>query len=66
MIPNSYIPVTWRNTLPVERSSAGIGIGFNTPDDRVLRLKLDVSDAKHLTQSITEYLELQGHSKPPK
>ena len=56
-IPISYISVTWRNTTPVEKSSESIGIGFDANDGHVLRLKLDIMSAEHLSQTISEYLE---------
>jgi len=60
MIPSSYIPATWRNTLPVEASSESVGIGFNTNYGQILRFKLDIVGAKHLSRSIAEYLEAYG------
>jgi hypothetical protein len=53
-IPESYESATWRNTLPVDNEE--IGVGFNV-GDRVIRLRLDLKSAKHLSETIVEYIQ---------
>lgn len=53
---------TWRHTHPVDHATQTMQIGLVVDDGFVLRLDLDVSGAKHLAESISDYLSL-AHSE---
>ncbi len=52
-IPESYKDAKWRNTLPVDNGE--IGIGFEI-DGEIIRLRLSLESAKHLSETLIEYL----------
>ena len=59
MIPDIYKPASWRNTLPVEKSSKMLAIGFDViGQETPVRLKIDIESARHLVKSIQKYLDL--------
>lgn len=55
-IPETYLEAHWRCTLCVDDSAQETGIGFTRPDGSVVRLRLTVTDARHLAESLTETL----------
>ncbi len=62
-IPESYNASTWRNTLPVDNKE--IGIGFDT-ENGVIRLRISLESAKHLSETIAEELEAWEYRETPK
>jgi len=60
-LPAVYRTATWRNVTPVDEPFDEIGIGFDVGSD-VVRLRLSVVDARHLIESIGDYL---GRSQSP-
>lgn len=62
MVPASYLPSKWRCTLPVDPVEDVLGIAFDYPVTGIARLRLSVADARHLAESLTEYLAAyDGH-----
>jgi hypothetical protein len=55
-IPDSYKTAEWRNTLPVDSSICRLGIGLDLEDGRIERFSISIKSAKHLAESIQEYL----------
>lgn len=55
-IPPSYVPASWRCTLPIDPATQETGIGFTQPDGSVIRLRLSLSDAWQLSDSLHDYL----------
>ena len=55
-IPKSYMPAEWRNTTPVEHDTNRIGIGFDASDGNIIRLVISIASARHLAESIQEFL----------
>jgi hypothetical protein len=55
-IPKSYKPAEWRNTTAVDSNTNRIGIGLNVSDGTVIRLTLSQTSARHLAESIQEFL----------
>jgi hypothetical protein len=55
-LPKIYRTAAWRNTTRVNAATGCIGIGFETANG-ISRLSLDVTSAKHLAESVLEYLE---------
>lgn len=60
-LPASYRSAAWRNTTPVDAETGLIGVGFELPDGRVLRLALSIEGARQLAETLADYLET-GHS----
>jgi hypothetical protein len=56
-IPDADTALRWHGTLPVDSETDEIGIVFWLDDDRVIRLRLPVSDARNLAESLAEYLQ---------
>lgn len=52
-IPPIYQASTWRNTTPVDAGE--IGVGFDVSGSAI-RLRLSLADARHLSDSIADYL----------
>lgn len=50
-IPNSYLPATWRTTLPL-CDDGTVAFALNLPDGQVLRVRLDAEDARFLRQTL--------------
>lgn len=66
-LPDIYEDAKWRNTTPWDAGRGRIGVGFSlvampTPSqsatDVVLRFALDRQSASHLSDSLTEFLEI--------
>lgn len=58
MIPKSFIPHSWRGTLPVEPHSGDIGLSFNeNAGKNIIRIRIDRLSAKHLVETITEFYD---------
>lgn len=55
-IPASYQPAGWRNTLPVDVATQRLGVGFTLASGEVVRLSLDVVDARGMAESVLDYL----------
>lgn len=51
---NAYKLAGWRNTLPVDNEKM-IRLGFDL-DGEVIRIKLPLSDAEQLIDSISDYI----------
>lgn len=56
-LPASYRPVTWRSTTPVDPASRQIGVSFQQEDGTVVRVAFGLDCARHLGQSMADYLE---------
>lgn len=56
MIPPSYRVATWRCTLPSDGEC--IAVAFDV-DGAVVRLKIPLRDARHLRDTLTDYLAIQ-------
>lgn len=54
-LPASYRLVTWRSTTPVDGHSEHIGITLVNDQGEVIRYRLPLADAVHLTESVNEY-----------
>lgn len=54
-LPTSYGLATWRSTTPVDDKANQIGITLVNDQGEVVRYRLPLVDALHLTESITEY-----------
>ena len=64
-LPNSYIHAKWRNTTPVDTKANRIGIGFDIVDNgNIIRLALDLNNAKHLKETLEAYLLSHYESIP--
>jgi len=57
-LPGVYQPASWRNTTRINLASGRMGVGFNMATGEVIRLSLDKESARHLAESIQEYLEI--------
>lgn len=53
-LPSVYSEARWRNTTPVDDDGM-IGIGFDLSAS-TLRLKLRIEDARHLMETLREYV----------
>lgn len=62
-LPASYRPATWRNTTPADGETGLIGVGFDLPDGQVLRLALSLEGARHLAETLTDYLDAAHSAK---
>lgn len=60
-IPNSYRPAEWRNTTPVDSNTNRIGVGFDMHDGTVIRLAISDESARHLAETLLNYLT-RSHS----
>ena len=56
MVPDSYLPASWRCTLPVDPVEGVLGISFDYPWDCAARVRLTVADARLLADSLAEAL----------
>lgn len=54
MIPNSYMKVALRCTLPVSPDGF-IGLGFNQGDE-VIRIQIPIADALSMTGSLVDFI----------
>lgn len=54
-LPASYRLATWRSTTPVDDQSEQIGITLVNDQGEVVRYRLPLADAVHLTESVSEY-----------
>lgn len=55
-IPESYQNVTWRGTLAVSQASNEIGISFNSEEGTAIRLRLSMECAKHVSETLSDYI----------
>lgn len=55
-MPNSYTRAEWRNTTPVDCETETIGLGFDTAGGEVVRLAVSITSAKHIAESLHEFL----------
>lgn len=62
LLPDSYARAAWRCTLPVDAQDR-LGLGFNLETGEVVRLSLDRESARHLAETVSEYL--RGHELRP-
>lgn len=62
LLPTSYVPASWHGTLPLD-AQGRLGFGFRLETGEVLRLSLDAEGARHLAESVAEYL--RGHALRP-
>jgi hypothetical protein len=60
-IPASFQDAIWYGTLPVCTEEGKLGVSFERFDGHILRLKLPVESARHLAESVLDYLE-NSHS----
>lgn len=65
-MPDIYKPASWRNTLPVAGEKEEMGIGFDLENGEIVRLCLDLTCARHLSESIAEFLANYERSQPAK
>lgn len=56
LIPDRYQAAEWRNTLPADSNTNRMGVGFDMLDGTVLRLCISRESAKHLAESLSDYL----------
>lgn len=56
--PAIYARANWACTLPFDAPNDEIGIGFVHPDGSMTRLCLSSSSARHLCETLTNYLTL--------
>lgn len=54
--PASYLPASWRGTLPVD-AEGRMGISLNMGDGAVVRVALDVASAKGLAETVLQSIE---------
>ena len=66
IIPKAYSKATWRNTTRVCGNPAEIGVGFDYSNGEVIRLRIDIEDARILKKSIEEHLHLHDLSHSDK
>lgn len=59
-LPDIYQPAEWRNTTPADDISQRLGVGFDRQDGTVIRLSLSAQSAKHLSESLAEFLQEVG------
>lgn len=59
-IPNSYQNAEWRNTTPIDKDTQRIGLGFNVSDGSVVRVCISTDNAKHLVESIHEFINFHS------
>lgn len=52
----TYTTAEWRSTMPFNRQSSRIGIGFDLADGSIVRLSLAKSCARHVAESVLGYL----------
>lgn len=55
-IPDSYHPAEWRGTIPADKNTSRIGVAFDVGDGTVLRLSISQVSAKHLIETLSDYL----------
>ena len=55
MIPPVFLSASWYCTLPVHEGY--IAFAVKKTDGEVVRLQLPVSDARHLIETLSQYLE---------
>jgi hypothetical protein len=58
-VPARYLPARWRNTTAVDADGM-IGVGFEV-DGAVVRLALSAACARHLAETLSDYLS-RSHS----
>ncbi len=51
-----YHEASWHNTLPYCAQCDRIVVGFRMPDAAVLSLRLDAESARHLAETLAEFL----------
>lgn len=61
-LPKCYVSASWRNTTAVDVATQSIGVGFNLASSEILHLKLDLESARHLAESLSEYLTHYGRA----
>lgn len=54
---SAFKPVTWRGTTNISHQRPVMGISFDEASGETIRLLLDVKSARHLSESIQEYLD---------
>lgn len=59
-LPAIYQTAEWRNTTPAEENTQRLGVGFDMPDGSVVRLSLSAQSARHLSESLAEFLQEGG------
>lgn len=55
MLSGEFKPARWRGTTNTDGES--IGVSFDMAGGEVVRLKLDVVSARHLSETLREYLD---------
>tara|TARA_R110000772_G_scaffold58539_1_gene132483 strand:- start:14177 stop:14701 length:525 start_codon:yes stop_codon:yes gene_type:complete len=56
MIPPSYKPASWHCTLPPEKETGDLAVGFGVGDE-VVRLRISSEDARALVETLQGYLD---------
>jgi hypothetical protein len=62
MLSADFMPARWRGTTNTD--GAEIGVSFECGDGAVARLSLPVADARHLAESILDYLGRTSSHSP--
>lgn len=55
-LPTYYTNAAWRNTTPLDCTTARIGVGFTLDSGDTLRLALDETSALHLQETLVDHL----------
>ena len=63
-IPASYVPATWRGTLPQDPGTGELGLSFGVAGTTV-RLRLAAADARHIAETLTSYLRSPAGTQSP-
>lgn len=56
MIPSIYKPASWRCTLPMDKDTGDLAIGFDVGAE-VVRLRISAADALALVETLQPYLD---------
>lgn len=59
-LPEVYAKAQWRCTLPYHADIDRMGVGFTLEDGSVMRVALDRESARHLAESLLDYLAAGG------
>ena len=64
-LPNLYQPAMWRGTTCVDDNHRELGVSFDMAGDTSIYLRLSVEHARHVSESIADYLrdhDIRVHS----
>jgi hypothetical protein len=64
-IPTSYTAATWHGTLPQDPATGEVGLSFNVAGGPTVRLRLSAADARHIIETLTDYLRSPAGIQSP-